>query len=325
MLRCRLEMLTAVALFAAPAMAQEAKFPTKPVRLITLTSAGGTLDMLARLIADEAGKQFGQTVSVENRVGAGGNIGAQTLARAEPDGHTIGMVTVSTHGINPTLYGDKMRFDPVNDFAFITVAALAKNVVVIHPSLPVKSVTELADYARKNPEALSFGSAGSGTSQHLSGEMMKMVANVKMTHVPYRGASAAMPDLLAGRIQVMFIAIPEARQHIAAGNLRAIGVTSKARSISLPDVVPMAEQEGFAGFDVSAWFGVAAPAKTPRIIVDRYNKIIGDFLRRPEINAKLEAAGLDVVASTPEEMAAFVKEEIARWAPVVKASGAIAE
>ncbi len=314
--------LAALLALGSAAHAQTVWSPARPVRVITLTTAGGALDMLARLIADEIGKQTGQSAVVENKLGAGGNIGAQALARSEPDGHTIGMITVSTHGINPTLYGANLRFDPIKDFEFITVAAAAKNVVVLHPSVPARNAPELAAYARANPGKISFGSAGTGTSQHLSGELFKMVAKVNMVHVPYRGAAAAMPDLLAGRIQLMFVTIADARNHIAAGNLRALGVTSKARSAALPDVVPLNEQEGFAGFDVSAWFGVAAPGKTPRNIVARYNAIIVALLKRPDVAARIGQLGLDVVASSPDETAAFVKQEIARWAPAVKASGA---
>lgn len=299
--------------------------PAKPIRLITLTTAGGTLDFLARLIADNIGKQFGQTVIVENRVGAGGNVGAQALAKSDPDGHTIGMVTISTHGINPTLYGAGLRFDPIADFEPITVAALAKNVAVVHPSIPVKSVTELAAYARLNPGKISFGSAGTGTSQHLSGELVKMIAKIDMVHVPYRGAAAAMPDLLASRIHLMFVTITDAKTHIEAGGLRAIGVTSKERAASLPNVTPMAEQEGFKDFDVSAWFGVMAPARTPRAIIDRYNQVIVSHLKQPDVAKRLSELGLDVKGTTPEEMGAFVKSEIAKWAPVVKASGAKVE
>ena len=318
-------LVLAAAVLASPGALAQQWNPTKPVRLITLTTAGGTLDFLARVIADEIGKQTGQSVVVDNRVGAGGNIGVQALAKSDPDGYTIGMVTVSTHGINPTLYGAATRFDPVADFEPITVAANAKNVAVVHPSVPAKSVTELAAYARANPGKMSFGSAGTGTSQHLSGELFKMVAKADIVHVPYRGAAAAMPDLLAGRIQLMFVTIVDAKSHIDAGTLRAVGVTSKERAVALPNVLPMAEQEGFAGFDVSAWFGVMAPAKTPRNIVERYNQIIVAHLKRDDIAKKLGELGLDVSGSTPDEMAAHVKAEIAKWAPVVKASGAKVE
>ena len=301
-----------------------ADFPNKPLKLITLTTAGGTLDILARMIADDIGRQWGQQMIVENRVGAGGNIGAEATARSAPDGYTIGMVTVSSHGINPTLYGELMRYDAVKDFAPIILAAETKNVVVVHPSIPVKNVPELIAYAKANPDKLSFGSAGTGTTQHLAGEMVKIMTGVKMQHVPYRGAAAAVPDLLTGQTQLMFVTIPDVISHIQAGSLRPIGITSKERSRSLPDVVPMAEQ-GWPDFDVRGWFGVVAPAGTPKAIVDKYNATIKAMLARDDTQAKLLTMGLDSLTSTPEEFATFIKSEVAKWAPVVKASGAKVE
>ena len=309
---------------AALAQSATANFPNKPIRLITLTTAGGSLDILARMIADDIGRQWGQQVIVENRVGAGGNIGAEATARSAPDGYTIGMVTVSTHGVTPALYGERMRFDPVKDFAPIILAAELKNVVVVHPSVPAKTVPELVAYARANPDKVSFGSAGTGTTQHLSGEMVKMMTGVKMQHVPYRGAAAAVPDLLSGQLQLMFVSIPDVIAHIQAGTLRPIGITSKERSKSLPDVVPMAEQ-GWPGFDVRGWFGVVAPAGTPKEIVDRYNATIKAMLARPDTLQRLSNIGLDPLSSTPDEFAAFIRAEVAKWAPVVKASGAKVE
>jgi tripartite-type tricarboxylate transporter receptor subunit TctC len=309
---------------AALAQSATANFPNKPIRLITLTTAGGSLDILARMIADDIGRQWGQQVIVENRVGAGGNIGAEATARSVPDGYTIGMVTVSTHGVNPALYGERMRFDPVKDFAPIILSAELKNVVVVHPSVPAKTVPELVAYARANPDKVSFGSAGTGTTQHLSGEMVKMMTGVKMQHVPYRGAAAAVPDLLSGQLQLMFVSIPDVIAHIQAGTLRPIGITSKERSKSLPDVVPMAEQ-GWPEFDVRGWFGVVAPAGTPKEIVDRYNATIKAMLARPDTLQRLSNIGLDPLSSTPDEFAAFIRAEVAKWAPVVKASGAKVE
>lgn len=309
---------------AALAQSASANLPNKPIRLITLTTAGGSLDILARMIADEIGRQWGQQVIVENRVGAGGNIGAEATARSAPDGYTIGMVTVSTHGVNPALYGERMRFDPVKDFAPIILAAELKNVVVVHPSVPAKTVPELVAYARANPDKISFGSAGTGTTQHLSGEMVKMMTGVKMQHVPYRGAAAAVPDLLSGQLQLMFVSIPDVIAHIQAGTLRPIGVTSKERSSSLPNVTPMAEQ-GWPDFDVRGWFGVVAPAGTPKDIVDKYNATIRAMLARQDVREKLANIGLDPLSSTPDEFAAFIRAEVAKWAPVVKASGAKVE
>jgi tripartite-type tricarboxylate transporter receptor subunit TctC len=301
-----------------------ANFPNKPLKLITLTTAGGALDILARMIAEDIGRQWGQQVIVENRVGAGGNIGAEATARSAPDGYTIGMVTVSSHGINTTLYGERMRFDAVKDFAPIILAAELKNVIVVHPSIPAKTVPELVAYAKANPDKISFGSAGTGTTQHLSGEMVKMMTGVQMQHVPYRGAAAAVPDLLSGQTQLMFVSIPDVISHIQAGTLRPIGITSKERSRALPDVVPMAEQ-GWPDFDVRGWFGVVAPAGTPKAIVDKYNATIRAMLARPDTQAKLVAMGLDSLSSTPDEFAAFIKSEVEKWAPVVRASGAKVE
>jgi len=317
-------MILSAASGAALAQSATANFPNKPIRLITLTTAGGSLDILARMIADDIGRQWGQQVIVENRVGAGGNIGAEATARSAPDGYTIGMVTVSTHGVNPALYGERMRFDPVKDFAPIILAAELKNVVVVHPSVPAKTVPELVAYARANPDKVSFGSAGTGTTQHLSGEMVKMMTGVKMQHVPYRGAAAAVPDLLSGQLQLMFVSIPDVIAHIQAGTLRPIGITSKERSKSLPDVVPMAEQ-GWPDFDVRGWFGVVAPSGTPKDIVDRYNATIKAMLARPDTLQRLSNIGLDPLSSTPDEFAAFIRAEVAKWAPVVKASGAKVE
>ena len=296
-------------------------FPNRTLKLITLTTAGGTLDILARMIADDISRQWGQPMMVENRVGAGGNIGAEATARSAPDGYTIGMVTVSSHGINPTLYGEQMRYDAVKDFAPIILAAETKNVIVVNPSLPVKNVPELIAYAKANPDKISFGSAGTGTTQHLSGELVKMITGVKMQHVPYRGAAAAVPDLLSGQTQLMFVTIPDVIGQIQAGSLRPIGITSKERSRSLPDVVPMAEQ-GWPDFDVRGWFGVVAPAGTPKAIVDKYNATIKAMLARDDTQARLLNMGLDSLSSTPEEFGAFIKSEVAKWAPVVKASGA---
>ena len=285
---------------AMPLAAQE--FPNRTIRLITLTTPGGALDVLARMIADDISKQLGQQVIVENRVGAGGNVGAEATVRSDPDGYTIGMVTVSTHGINKALYGERMKWDPVKDSAPIILAAELKNVVVVHPSVPAKTVPELVAYAQAHPGKISFGSAGTGTTQHLSGEILKMKTGIKMQHVPYRGAAAAVPDLLAGRIQLMFVSIPDVIAHIQAGTLRPIGVTSKERSRALPDV-----------------------AGTPKAIVDRYNGILRAMLAREDTRQRMTQIGLDPLSSTPEEFATFIASEVARWAPVVKASGATVE
>jgi len=311
----------AACLAGAPQLHAQGGFPAKPVRFITLTPAGGALDVLARTLAQRLSEQMGQPFVVENRTGAGGNIGVDAVAKAPPDGYTIGMNTVSTHGINPTLYGAKMPFDALKDTAPISLAAELKNVVVVHPSVPAKNMQELGAHARANPGKLAFGSAGAGTSQHLAGELFSMVAGVKMVHVPYRGAAQAIPDLLSGQIQIMFVSIPDALPHIRSGKLRAIGVTSLERSDALPELAPVAEQ-GFPGYEVRAWFGVIAPAETPREIVMRYNREIGTALAQPEVRQRLASIGLDPVTLSPDEFTQFIRREIDKWAKVVKQSGA---
>ena len=305
-----------------PANAQSDNFPTRPIRLITLTSAGGSLDLVARTLSNGLPAEFGQQVYVENKVGAGGNIGADAVAKAQPDGYTIGMVTISTHGINPTLYGPKMPFDAVKDFAPVTLAANINNVVVLHPSVPAKNIQELIAYAKANPDKISFGSAGTGTSQHLAGEMFKMMTGVKMIHVPYKGAAQAVPDLLSGVIQLMFVSAPDVVSHIKSGALRAIAVTSKERSSAFPDLQTVAEQ-GVPDFDVVTWFGVVAPAGTPPAIVARYNAAIHKILGSGEIKQRLADVGVETVTNTsPQQFADYIKKEITKWKPIVEASGA---
>ena len=280
---------------------------------------------MARSIGQKLTEQMGQAMLVENRLGAGGNVGADVVAKAAPDGYTIGMNTVSTHGINPTLYGASMPFDANKDFSPITLVAELKNVVVVHPSIPVKTAQDLARYAKANPNKLSFGSAGTGTSQHLAGELFKMQTRTVMQHIPYKGAAQAIPDLVSGQIQLMFVGIPEALPHIRSGKLRALGVTTRERSSVIPDVVPIAEQ-GFSDFDVRAWFGMVAPAGTPREIVSRYHAEIVKAIGSPEVKARFANVGLDPVTSaSPDQFAGFIRAEIIKWAPVVKASGAKAD
>lgn len=318
-----LVLLMAALALAIPASAQKAGagFSAKPIKLITVTAPGGSLDILARTIGQNLHMQMGQPVIVENRTGAGGNIGALALARSEPDGYTIGMITSSTHGINPTLFGKNLGFDASKDFSPIIRAAELNNVVVVHPSIPVKNIPELVEYARANPDKLSFGSAGAGTTQHLAGEMFKGLAGIKMSHVPYRGAAQAVPDLLAGETQLMFVSIPDVIVHIRSGKLRAIGVTGSKRADALPDVAPISEQ-GYPSFNVTGWFGVSAPANMPKEIVDRYNREIARVLDKPEVQEKLKGLGMTPMTSTPEQFALFIRDEIDKWSKVVKQSGA---
>lgn len=319
----RAAVVAGLAFIATAAVAQTADFPNRPIRLITLTTAGGSLDTVARTIANYLPGQIGgPQVVVENRVGAGGNIGADAVAKAPPDGYTIGMITISTHGINPTLYGDKMPFDAVKDFAPIAPAVQNNNIIAVHPSVPAKNIPEFVAYLKANPDKVSFGSAGTGTSQHLAGELFKVMTGTWMTHVPYKGAAQAVPDLLSGVIQVMITSSLETGEHIKRGALRGLAVTGKTRLASFPDLVPVAEQ-GHPDFDVVTWFGVVAPAGTPPEIVQRYNTAIRAILSMPDVKERLGVSGFETVTDkSPQQFAEFIKAEIAKWAPVVKASGA---
>jgi tripartite-type tricarboxylate transporter receptor subunit TctC len=312
-----------IAALALPAAAAAQGYPAKPIRFIAPFAAGGALDTLTRTIATRMQENWGQPVVVENRTGAGGNIGADLVAKAAPDGYTLVMGTIATHAINVSLF-EKMPYDAVKDFAPVTLAASINNSLSLNPAVPAKNVAELIIYAKANPGKLTFGSAGSGTSQHLAGELFKTMAGVDMQHVPYKGGALAMVDLLGGQISMTFGDIPTALPHIRSGKLRSIAVTGAKRSPLLPDVPTVAEQ-GLAGFDVTAWFGVFTTAGTPRAVVDRLNAEIVRILDLPDVRDKLNAIGMEPVTNTPDQFAAFVQREIAKWAPVVKASGAKAQ
>jgi len=296
-----------------------ANFPNKPLKLITLTTAGGALDILARMIADDIGRQWGQQVIVENRVGAGGNIGAEATARSAPDGYTIGMVTVSSHGINTTLYGERMRFDAVKDFAPIILAAELKNVIVVHPSIPAKTVPELVAYAKANPDKISFGSAGTGTTQHLSGEMVKMMTGVQMQHVPYRGAGPAMQDLLAGHVQMMFDGLGSSAAQIEGGKLRALAVASSKRAAAFPNV-PTAAEAGLKGYEVSTWYAMWAPKNTPAPVIERMTAELKIALAKPALIETWRKNGSDTPNLYGADFGKFVTSEVARWGEVVRKS-----
>jgi tripartite-type tricarboxylate transporter receptor subunit TctC len=309
--------LTSIML-AATSLAFRQTYPVRPVRVITLTAAGGSLDIMARTLAQSLSESMGQQFYVENKVGAGGNNGVAELARSAPDGYTIGMITVSTHGINPSLFGSKLPFDALNDFEFLAIAAELKNVVVVNLKVPATNIQELVNYAKANPGKINFGSAGIGTSQHMAGELFKQLAGIDINHVPYKGAAQAVPDLVSGEIQLMFSSIPDVLGFIRADKLRAIGISTKKRSPVLPDVVPVAEQ-GFPDFDVKAWFGLAAPKGTPPEIVAALNRQINAVLAQPDVRDRLAAIGLDVAEPmTPAQMRDFVQREIDQWSTVVK-------
>ena len=310
-----------VALLAlAPAAVLGQAYPSKPIRLVVTFPPGGAPDILARLFADKA--QLGQNIVVDNKAGAGGNIGADFVAKSVPDGYTLVMGTVGTHSINGSLYA-KMPYDMVKDFAPVGHVASAPNLLVVTNDLPVKTVAELISYMKANPNKLSFGSPGIGSSVHVSGELFKSMTGTSMTHVPYKGRQFAIPDLVGGQIQLMFDNMPSALPMAKEGKIRAVAQTTAKRSPAAPDVPTVAET--VPGFEATTWFAVFAPAGTPAEVVSRINAEMQRVFKQPDVAEKLRALGLEPWISTPEELARYQAGEITKWAKVVKESGAKAE
>ena len=305
-------------LFAAGAWAQS--YPTRPIRLVVPFPPAGTTDILARAVAQRLSVSLGQSVIIDNRPGAAGNIGSDLVAKSAPDGYTLLMGTVGTHAINPSLYG-KMPYDHVKDFVPIVLVAGVPNVLEVTPSLPVNSVADLIKLAKEKPGQLNFASSGSGTSIHLSGELFKTMAGVDMMHVPYKGSAPALTDLMGGQVQLMFDNLPSSLAQIKAGKLRAIAVTSAQRAPALPNVPTIAES-GLPGFEASSWFGLLAPAGTPAAVVARINADVNQWLQTAEAKESLLAQGAIPAGGTPEQFAAHIRAETEKWAKVVKVSGA---
>lgn len=323
----RVALLAAAAsacLAALPVTAQTA-WPTKPVKIVVPFAPGGTTDILARAVAPELSKAFGQPFIVENKGGAGGNLGADMVAKSPGDGYTLLMGTVGTHGINTSLYA-KMPFDPQKDFAPITLVAGVPNVMVVNAekarAMNLNSVNDFIKYARANPGKLNMASSGNGTSIHLAGELFKSMTGTFMLHFPYRGSSPALLDLLAGNTDVMFDNLPSSMPHIKAGKLKALAVTSAQRSAALPELSTVEEAAGLKGFEASSWFGLLAPAGTPADVVSRIQQETAKALNVPAIKEKLLAQGAIPSGNTPQEFAKFIDSEIRKWAQVVKVSGA---
>jgi len=298
-------------------------YPNRPVRFIVPFAPGGSTDTLARTVGQKLGEALGEQVVVDNRSGGNGNIGTDLVAHAAPDGYTILLGYIANLAIGPSLYA-KLPFDPVKDLAPVTQLAVAPNILVVHPSVPAKNFKEFIVYAKANPQKVNFASAAVASPGHLAGELLNHAAGIHMQHVPYKGSGQAVVDLVGGQVQVMVSGMSSVMPHIKAGRLRALAVTGAQRSPAVPDIPTIAES-GFPKFEATAWYGVLVPARTPKAIVTRLHDEIVRALKMPDVKERLESVGFEIVGSTPEAFGAYIKSEIVKWAPVVKASGAKAD
>ena len=320
--RALLRDLAAACLIVIPIIANAESYPSKPVRVVVAFSAGGTTDILARSVGQQLSERFKQPFIIDNKPGAGGNIGTEFVVRSAPDGYTLIVDSVGPIAVNPTLYKG-LNYDPLTDLVPIVQIANVPNVLVVHPSLGVKNFGDFVAYAKANPGKLYYGSTGIGTSSHLSGFMLGNRAGVDVTHVPYKGADA-LNDLLSGRVQFMFATIPSVIQHIETGKLLALAVTSAKRSRSLPNV-PTVIENGFTGFEAGSWFGFFAPKGTPQAIAAQLNSAVNDILSMPPIQNQMIREGADPAGGTAAEFAQFVRREYDKWKVIVRESGALPE
>lgn len=297
-------------------------FPSKPLKILVPSTPGDGSDILARSIAQKLTERWGQPVVVENRPGAGGVVGTEAAAKSPADGYTVIMGNAGSHAINQALY-PKLSYDVVRDFAPITLAASAPNVFVVNPSVPAKTVAEFIALAKKEPGKYSFASGGNGSSAHLNGEMLKAFAGIEMTHVPYKGSSPAITDVIAGQVQLMIGNLPPVLPHIKSGKVRALGVTTATRFAATPDLPPIADT--VTGYESLAWFGLFAPAATPREVVAKWHDEVVAILALPDIRERVAQMGFEVVGNTPEAYATLIRNDIAKWQRVVKTSGAKAD
>lgn len=317
-MRLLLSMLATVlaGLIAAPAAAQRAaQYPTKSVMLVVPFVPGGPTDVLGRIVAQKLSERLGKPIVVMNRPGAGGNTGSATVATATPDGYTLVLGTVSTHGINPSLYRN-MPYDHKKDFAPVSQVSIVPNILVVNPSVPVRTVPELISYLKQNPGKVFYATPGAGTSIHLASELFKMMSGTEMTHVPYKGSAPAMLDVIGGRVQLMFDNSVTAWPHVQAGKVRAVAVSTPMRLKMAPDLPAIAEF--LPGFTASAWHGVLAPAATPRPIIDKLATAVQAIMKDPTVVQELSKVDIIPVGNTPAQFAAFISEETDRWAAVVK-------
>ena len=301
----------------ASAQAQTAdNYPNRSITMVVAFPAAGTTDILARLIGQKLTEKFKQTVVVENRPGAGGNIGTAYVAKAPPDGYTIMMGTIGTQAINPSLY-KKMPYDAAKDFVPITRAAMVPNLLVVNKDAPYNTLAEMMAFGKANPGKLTYGSSGNGTTLHLSGELFNLMSGSKITHIPYKGSTPAVADLLGGQISMIFDNMPSVIQQVKSGRLKALAVTSAQRNPQLPEI-PTIQELGVAGYEVWSWFGLLAPAATPKPIVDKLNANIVDIIKQPDVQAKIIELGAVPVPETSAEFGAFIEAETVKWAKVIK-------
>jgi tripartite-type tricarboxylate transporter receptor subunit TctC len=306
-------------LSTAPAVLAQG-YPARPINLVVPYAPGGATDLLGRAVAQKLGEALGQSVIVVNRGGAGGNVGAESVAKASPDGYNLLVGTIGTHAINSSIYAS-MPFDPVRDFAPVSLMLTNQLVLLVNPAIPARNVAELVAHSKTRGTRLFFGSAGTGSSHHLAGELLKARSGLEMTHVPYKGSGPALIDLVSGTIQVMFSDIAGALPHIRTGRIIPLAVGGTRRSALMPDLPTIAEAAGLPGFDVSAWMGVFAPAGTPPAVVAQLNGALQKLLAAPDIRERFAGLGAEPLASTPEEFSAHIRSEMAKWSQLVKAAG----
>ena len=307
--------LLAASLLSLPLQAATA-FPTKPIRIIVAYTPAGTTDILARALAQKMSESWGQPVIVDNRPGANGNIGTEVAARAVADGHSLVMATAGTHGINVSLYR-KLNWHPVKDFAPVSLTAMVPNIMVVNNSLPVKNVKEFIAHVKANPGKLSYGSPGNGSTAHLSMELFKSMTGANLVHIPYKGSAGVLTDVMGGQIAVTIDNMPPYVPQVRAGKIRALAVSTAKRSSAMPDVPTIAEA-GVTGYEAGAWFGLLAPAGTPKAVVAQLSAESARILKLPDVSKRISELGADPVGSTPEEFAALIQSEIAKWAKVIK-------
>ena len=312
----RLLSLLLLHLLAGAALAQD--YPARPVTIVVPQAAGGANDILGRIVAQQLSQHFGQQFIVENRVGAGGNIGTAAVAKAPRDGYTLLFTISAAHAVNPTLYAQP-GFDPVKDFDPVMLVANVPFLLVVHPSVPAGSVKELIDYARAQPGKIAYGSSGNGTTNHLLGEMLKSMAGIDMLHVPYKGVAAILTDMLGGRVQVAFASVPSVRSHVREGKLRALGISTLKRSSVAPDVAPVGDT--VKGYDADFWVGLFTPAGTAKDVPAKLHAALVKGLASAEVRERFAAQGAEVAGGSPEQLAAALRDDVVKWARVVKTAG----